>query len=87
MEVALSETEVWVNSHVAKRESRELAENYMYEKLTVRCPADFDPIPVYISGAIRPADDDGHGPFGAFSGIHLNPPAPCRRCERTRDLA
>jgi hypothetical protein len=68
--------------------SCQLAENYMYEKLTVRCPADFDPIPVYISGAIRPADDDdGHGPFGAFSGIHLNPPAPCRRCERTRDLA
>jgi hypothetical protein len=24
---------------------------------------DFDTIPVHMSGAIRPANDDGHGPF------------------------
>jgi len=28
-----------------------------------RCYADFDAIPVHISGAIRSTDDDRHGPF------------------------
>jgi hypothetical protein len=41
-----------------------------------RCAADFDPIAIDVARTVGGTNDNGHWPFGAFSGCHMMVPAP-----------